>query len=151
MLSHIVVMNYPPWLIYPGSAARLTLIPDNPTPTIEMAANPQGLASFSNILLWLTAYSDPCGLSVSGLPFVTPVGRLALSIALEMELGDLQGRLRLLDKDQQYEWQADDDALRALAVSLHQLASHPEDAHYIDADLSPDSGAYLRFDVTAGA
>lgn len=150
MSSHIVVMNYPAWLIYPGSTARLRVGHATPRPMIEMVANPQGLASFSSILLWLTAYSDPCGLSVSGLPFVTPAGRLALSIALGTENGASQGRLRLLDKDQQYEWQVDDDALRAVAVSLHRLASHPEDDHFVDVELAPDSGTSLRFDLAMG-
>lgn len=141
----------PAWLAYPGALVRLSLAQRRGRACLAMVGNPQGMASLSGYLLWLTAFSDHGSLSLSGLSFVAPEGRLALSVVMEMEREPFQGRLARLDKGEQFEWQIFDDDLQHVAKDIHRVATHADYIDYFEVSLSPDSDAELLFQVTTDA
>jgi|GEM_PF-2175691 len=107
---------------------------------IEICGNRRGMASLGNILLWL--YSNNEGrefLALTALPFLRTDGIMALSIRVNQEDGKgLLGRIRLLDKQCQFEWEVSEDDLPRLAVRFYRLASSktPLHDHNPEADIN---------------
>ena len=136
----------PSWLVYPDSRVELRLGTSHEKPELEVIGSPQGLASLAGVFLWLEAYgSDHACLSISGLPFVSPEGRIALSIVFVMGDSPFHGRVVRVDKDRQFEWQVCEENLVKVALSLHRVATNADYIDYLAVSLSPESDALLRF------
>ena len=138
----------PEWLTYPGSRAKLVLRADRPRSEIDVLCNAQGLGSLVGALLWVTSFSDYGALSISALPFVRVEGALALSVADVMEKQAFQGQVVKLDKDRQFEWRIHRDDLKRVALILFRVATNPDYVNWFTVNVSADSDAGLRFEVT---
>lgn len=114
-----------------GDQGLSTQSPGHELPVIHISGNRRGMASLGSILLWL--HGNNAGqefLALSALPFIKPEGIMALSIRATDEGGTgLLGRLRLLDKQCQFEWAIPEDDLPDLAVRFYRLASSKTPLH----------------------
>ena len=139
-------MEYPTWLEYPKPVVRLHLRPGRGKDEIAFLCNPQGLASVAGVLLWLSHFTDPSGVSITALPFVSAQGALALSVVMTIDEQGRQGRLARIDKDREFEWQIHYQELRAVAARLYAAATHLDHVGYIPVPLTDDSDVSLVFE-----
>ena len=115
-------------LTLPGAALSVSLgdpkdgaWPERPLPVICMIGNRRGMASLGSIVacLYHNAWRQEF-LPLTALPFVKRKGLIAVSIRItdEEAKGNL-GRVRLLDKQCQFEWQVPEDDLPQLASCFY--------------------------------
>jgi hypothetical protein len=141
-------MEYPTWLEYPEALAELRLRRGRGKDEIAFLCNPQGLASVAAVLLWLSHFTDPSGVSITALPFVSAAGALALSVVMTNDEQGQQGRLVKVDKDREFEWQIHYHELRRVAAQLYAAATHFDQVGHVAVRLKDNSDASLVFENT---
>lgn len=112
-----------------GAALSISLAsPFEGLPVIHLFGNREGMLSLANVLLWLHANSFRREfLSITALPFVQQQGGISISVhVLAVDGTSDYGRVRLSDKDKQFEWELPEDDLKALGLTVHRLACVPE-------------------------
>jgi hypothetical protein len=133
----------------PGAKLTVTLgAPTRGRPLIHILGNRPGVLSLANVLLWLhaNAYRREF-LSVSALPFVGPVGSLALSIRVtDGDESRWYGRVRRLDNSGQFEWELSEDELLGLGLAVHRLACKPEHG-YDEYPVGDEGDALVRLEL----
>ena len=140
-------LERPSWLEYPDSRVKLELKAVGEREQLSLLCNPQGLGSLTSALLWLSAYTDPTSLSLSGLPFVRATGKVALSVVMANDRDRYQGRIVRTDRDSQFEWQVHYLSLREVAIELFRVAVEPDYVDVFRPHLDPRSDLAVGIEI----